>query len=150
MMSPPFPCAHNTPSRDGFLGECSLRTASWPCRPAVHCVSKARKRPMLLGDVKPRVAQLGAPARCPFSPFFFGGRVPLLKQTTEKSRYPYSNLSIGGPSQSLFRARLSAGFGLSIYSKWVWLKVFFRVRLVHLPRGDLGYHLFGQNVVVLY
>ena len=29
---------------------------------------------------------------------FFGGRVPLLKQTTEKKGYHYSNLSTGGPS----------------------------------------------------
>ena len=28
---------------------------------------------------------------------FFGGRVPLLKWTTEKSWYPFSNLSTGGP-----------------------------------------------------
>ena len=31
----------------------------------------------------------------PFYPFL--GRVPLLKQTAEKSWYPYSNLSTGGP-----------------------------------------------------
>ena len=31
---------------------------------------------------------LGVPARCPFT--LFGGRVPLLKSTTEKSWYPDS------------------------------------------------------------
>ena len=38
---------------------------------------------------------LGPPARCSFTKLF-GGRVPLLKLTTEKG-YPYSNLFAGGP-----------------------------------------------------
>ena len=34
---------------------------------------------------------------------FFGGRVPLLKSTPDKKiGYPYSNLSTGGPSLSLY------------------------------------------------
>ena len=42
-----------------------------------------------------KVFQLGANF---FYRFFFWGRVPLLKSTTEKSGYPYSNISTGGPS----------------------------------------------------
>ena len=37
---------------------------------------------------------LGPPARCPFTVSFLVGRVPLLKETTEKNRVPtYSKLS---------------------------------------------------------
>ena len=36
-------------------------------------------------------------------PPFWVERVPLLKETTEKSGYPYSNLSTGGPSVPRFR-----------------------------------------------
>ena len=40
--------------------------------------------------------------RCPLEPFLFlgGGFNSLLTQTTDKSWYPYSNLSTGGPSQT--------------------------------------------------
>ena len=44
-----------------------------------------------------------------FSPLFLVGRVPLLKQTKEKSWYPYSNLSTGGPSLAGFASDLEHG-----------------------------------------
>ena len=57
------------------------------------CVLGERGKPLFFGGVP--VGFLGPPV-VPFDPFL--GRVPLLKQTTEKSWYPYSNLSTGGPS----------------------------------------------------
>ena len=46
----------------------------------------------------PVLVRLGLVPQCRFDRFLFGGRVLLLKETTEK-RYPYSNLSTGGPRQ---------------------------------------------------